>query len=77
MVPPLERDWAIKMVSMREFQGKIQCQEEHKELFAKKLLDDPQAFWNNILRTVEWEVELYGRHGSCCICHKVKTALHD
>ncbi|KAF7654779.1 hypothetical protein LDENG_00064760 [Lucifuga dentata] len=43
--------------------------------FAKKHLDDPQDFWENILWTDETKVELYGRCASRYIWCKTNTAF--
>ena len=44
--------------------------------FAKKHLDDPQDFWENILWTDETKVELFGRCASRYIWRKTNTAFH-
>ena len=44
--------------------------------FAKKHLDDPQDFWENILWTDETKVELFGRCASRYIWCKTNTAFH-
>ncbi|KAF7670306.1 hypothetical protein LDENG_00272020 [Lucifuga dentata] len=43
--------------------------------FAKKHLDDPQDFWENILWTDETKVELFGRCASRYIWRKTNTAF--
>ena len=45
--------------------------------FAKKHLDDPQEFWNNVLWTDESKVELFGRHGPRYVWRKPNTAFHS
>ncbi|MBN3278876.1 TCB1 transposase, partial [Polyodon spathula] len=45
--------------------------------FAKKHLDDPQVFWNNILWTDESQVELFGQHGHHYFWRKLNTAFHS
>lgn len=44
--------------------------------FAKKHLDDPQDFWDNVLWTDYLKVELFGRHGSSYIWLKAKTTFN-
>ncbi len=43
--------------------------------FAKKHLDDPQEFWNNVLWTDKSKVELFGRHGPRYVWRKPNTAF--
>lgn len=43
--------------------------------FSKKTLDDPQAFWNNVLLTDDLKLALFGMTGSHYLWHKHSSLI--
>ena len=67
------------MASTGEFQGINQYWPKRTQkarlTFAKKHLDDPADFWENILWTDETRVERFGRRASHYIWSTINTAI--
>lgn len=68
LIPPLERDWA-KLVSIGELKSGKQLLTLRNRVFAKKHLEDTQAFWDDVPWTDELKVEPLRRHGYHYIWH--------